>query len=136
MLNKNINFRNNVSAADYVFVDLDSLKIVIRNLLDNAIKFSQENGTISIYTRPSTEDFCYLVIEDTGAGMNETMRHELLKDTVLLSRKKNDDAIGTGLGLQLCKSMIHKNGGKLEIESEENVGTKMIIALPKFKNHG
>ena len=136
MLNKNINFRNNVSAADYVFVDLDSLKIVIRNLLDNAIKFSQENGTILIYTLSSTEDFCYLVIEDTGSGMNETMRHELLKDTVLLSRKKNDDAIGTGLGLQLCKSMIHKNGGKLEIESEENVGTKMIIALPKFKNHG
>jgi len=136
MLNKNINFKNNVSAAEYVFADLDSLKIVIRNLLDNAIKFSQENGTISIYTRPSSEDFCYLVIEDTGSGMNETTRKELLKDTVLLSRKKNDDAIGTGLGLQLCKSMIYKNGGKLEIESEENVGTKMIIALPKFKNHG
>jgi signal transduction histidine kinase len=136
MLNKNINFENNVSTADYVFADLDSLKIVIRNLLDNAIKFSQENGTILIYTRPSSEDFCYLVIEDTGSGMNEAMRQELLKDTVLLSRKKNDDAIGTGLGLQLCKSMISKNGGKLEIESEENVGTKMIIALPKFKNHG
>ena len=136
MLNKNISFKNNVSAAEYVFADLDSLKIVIRNLLDNAIKFSQENGTISIYTRPSTEDFCYLVIEDTGSGMTEVMRQELLKDTVLLSRKKNDDAIGTGLGLQLCKSMIYKNGGKLEIESEENVGTKMIIALPKFKNHG
>nr|WP_294925671.1 ATP-binding protein [uncultured Flavobacterium sp.] len=136
MLNKNINFKNKVSTADYVFADLDSLKIVIRNLLDNAIKFSQENGTISIYTRPSSEDFCYLVIEDNGSGMNDTTRQELLKDTVLLSRKKNDDAIGTGLGLQLCKSMIYKNGGKLEIESEENVGTKMIIALPKFKNHG
>lgn len=136
MLNKNINFKNNVLAADYVIADLDSLKIVIRNLLDNAIKFSQENGTISIYTRPSSEDFCYLVIEDTGSGMTESTRQELLKDTVLLSRKKNDDAIGTGLGLQLCKSMIYKNGGKLEIESEENVGTKMIIALPKFKNHG
>jgi signal transduction histidine kinase len=136
MLNKNIDFRNNVSSSDYVFADLDSLKIVIRNLLDNAIKFSQENGTISIYTRPSSEDFYYLVIEDTGSGMSEITRKELLKDTVLLSRKKNDDAIGTGLGLQLCKSMIYKNGGKLEIESEENVGTKMIIALPKFKNHG
>ncbi|MDR7208887.1 ATP-binding protein [Flavobacterium piscis] len=136
MLNKNINFKNDVAVADYVFADLDSLKIVIRNLLDNAIKFSQENGTISIYTRPSSEDFCYLVIEDTGLGMNASTREELLKDTILLSRKKNDDAIGTGLGLQLCKSMIHKNGGKLDIESEENVGTKIIIALPKFKNHG
>jgi signal transduction histidine kinase len=90
---------------------------------------------LSIHVLPS-EDFCYLVIEDTGSGMSNSIREELLKDTVLLSRKKNDDAIGTGLGLQLCKSMIHKNEGKLDIESEENIGTKIIIALPKFKNHG
>ena len=136
MLNANINFKSDVSKVDYVFADMDSLKIIIRNMLDNAIKFSKENGIISIYTRPSSEEFCYLVIEDTGLGMNETTRQELLKETVLLSKKKNDDIIGTGLGMQLCKSLIRKNGGKLEIESEENVGTKMIIILPKFKNHG
>lgn len=136
MLNKNINFKNDVSGSDYVFADMDSLKIVIRNFLDNAIKFSSENGSISIYSRPSSEDFCYLVIEDNGLGMNKSTREELLKETVLLSKKKNDDIIGTGLGMQLCKNMINKNGGKLEIESEENVGTKIIIALPKFKNNG
>ncbi|MCV9930329.1 ATP-binding protein [Flavobacterium sp. LS1R49] len=136
MLNKNINYENRVSKTDYVFADLDSLKIIIRNLLDNAIKFSKENGTISIYTRTSSDDFCYLVIEDTGLGMSASTQEELLKETVLLSKKKNDDAIGTGLGMQLCKSLIHKNGGKLEIESEENVGTKIIIVLQKFKDHG
>ncbi|MBF4517514.1 tetratricopeptide repeat protein [Flavobacterium sp. ANB] len=136
MLNKNINYKNNVAASDYVFADMDSLKIIIRNLLDNAIKFSQENGTISIYTRPSSDDFCFLVIEDTGSGMNAATKKELLKETVLLSKKKNDENIGTGLGMQLCKSMIHKNGGKLDIESEENVGTKIIIALQKIKNNG
>lgn len=136
MLNENINFKSDVSKTDYVFADMDSLKIIIRNMLDNAIKFSKENGTISIYSRPSSEEFCYLVIEDTGLGMNEATRQELLKETVLLSKKKNDDIIGTGLGMQLCKSLIRKNGGKLEIESEENVGTKIIIILPKFKNHG
>ncbi|MEZ0130986.1 sensor histidine kinase [Flavobacterium sp. LBUM151] len=136
MLNENINFKSDVSKTDYVSADMDSLKIIIRNMLDNAIKFSKENGTISIYSRPSSEEFCYLVIEDTGLGMNEATRQELLKETVLLSKKKNDDIIGTGLGMQLCKSLIRKNGGKLEIESEENVGTKIIIILPKFKNHG
>ncbi|WP_229684285.1 tetratricopeptide repeat-containing sensor histidine kinase [Flavobacterium limi] len=136
MFNKNINFRNDVVAADHVFADLDSLKIIIRNFLDNAIKFSKENGTISIYTRPSSEEFCYLVIEDTGLGMKESTRKELLKETILLSKKQNDDIIGTGLGMQLCKSLIRKNEGKLDIESEENVGTRIIIALPKFKNHG
>jgi len=136
MLNKNIDFKSNVSASDYVFADLDSLKIIIRNFLDNAIKFSKENGTISIYSRSASEDFCYLVIEDTGLGMNEATRKELLKETILLSKKQNDDIIGTGLGMQLCKSLIRKNEGKLDIESEENVGTRIIIALPKFKNHG
>ncbi len=136
MLNKNIDFKSNVSASDYVFADLDSLKIIIRNFLDNAIKFSKENGTISIYSRSASEDFCYLVIEDTGLGMNEATRKELLKETILLSKKQNDDIIGTGLGMQLCKSLIRKNEGKLDIESEENVGTRVIIALPKFKNHG
>ena len=136
MLNKNIEFKSNVSALDYVFADLDSLKIIIRNFLDNAIKFTPENGTISIYTRPSSEEFCYLVIEDTGLGMNETTRKELLKETILLSKKQNDDIIGTGLGMQLCKSLIRKNEGKLDIESKENVGTRIIIALPKFKDYG
>jgi signal transduction histidine kinase len=136
MLNKNLDFKSNVNSSDYVFADMDSVKITIRNFLDNAIKFSKENGSISIYSKPSTEEFCYLVIEDTGLGMNNATREELLKDTVLLSKKKNDDIIGTGLGLQLCKSMIYKNGGKLDIESEEGVGTKIIIALQKFKNHG
>jgi signal transduction histidine kinase len=136
MLNKNINFKNDVSSTDNVFADLDSLKIIIRNLLDNAIKFTHENGTISIYSRPSSEEYCYLVIEDSGLGMNESTRKELLKETILLSKKQNDDIIGTGLGMQLCKSLIRKNDGKLDIESEENVGTRIIIALPKFKKHG
>ncbi|MNL28269.1 Sensor protein EvgS precursor [compost metagenome] len=77
-----------------------------------------------------------MVVEDTGIGMNKSVQEELLKETILLSKKKNDDTIGTGLGMQLCKSLIRKNGGKLEIESEENVGTKIIIILPKFENHG
>ncbi|OUL61266.1 histidine kinase [Flavobacterium sp. AJR] len=136
MINRNISFENRVSTTDYVFADMDSLKIIIRNILDNAIKFTNDNGKISIYTRDSDDDFCYLVVEDTGLGMSASTQEELLKKTALLSKKKNDDTIGTGLGMQLCKSMIYKNGGRLEIESEENVGTKIIIVLQKFKNHG
>ncbi|MCC9071632.1 tetratricopeptide repeat-containing sensor histidine kinase [Flavobacterium sp. F-65] len=136
MLNKNIHFENKVATSDFVFADMDSLKIIIRNVLDNAIKFSKENGRISIYSRPSDEDFCYLVIEDTGVGMNLETKEALLRKTVLLSKKKNDDGIGTGLGMQLCKSMILKNGGRFEIESEENIGTKIIIILPKVKKNG
>ncbi|MEO8515545.1 MAG: HAMP domain-containing sensor histidine kinase, partial [Flavobacterium sp.] len=136
MVDKNIQFENKVSKSALVFVDQESLKMTLRNLLDNAIKFSNEEDSITVYTRDANDDYWELVIEDSGLGMNEATRQELLKETVLLSKKKNEDIVGTGLGLQLCKSMIKKNGGKFMIESEEGKGTKMIVSLPKTQKNG
>jgi signal transduction histidine kinase len=56
-------------------------------LLDNAIKFSSQDG-IKLYSQNVDPDFCDLVIEDSGLGMDESTRQELLKETVLLSRRK------------------------------------------------
>ncbi|MCF2873568.1 MULTISPECIES: tetratricopeptide repeat-containing sensor histidine kinase [unclassified Tenacibaculum] len=131
LLEKELSLENTVSKKDIVFADQESLKIVLRNLLDNAIKFSKPNGSIKIYSQNSSDDFCDLIIEDTGLGMSEATRLELLKDTALLHKKEHEDVIGTGLGLQLCKSMIRKNNGKFDIESELGKGTKMIVSLPK-----
>ncbi|CAI2766420.1 tetratricopeptide repeat-containing sensor histidine kinase [Flavobacterium collinsii] len=132
LLDKTITFENLVSKNSFIFVDLDSLKIVLRNLLDNAIKFSNENGKISFYTRETNPDFCDLILEDNGIGMSpETIRELLTDNTSLLAKKNNSEIIGTGLGLQLCKQMIKKNGGTLAIESELNIGTKMILTFPK-----
>ncbi|MDO7173079.1 tetratricopeptide repeat protein [Mariniflexile sp. AS56] len=131
MQEKNIQFDNSVLKSEVVFADQESLKIVLRNLLDNAIKFSKPNGSIKIYTRSTTDAFCDLVIEDSGLGMSEITRLELLKETGMLSKKEHEDVIGTGLGLQLCKSMIKINKGEFSIESELEKGAKMIVSLPK-----
>ncbi|MES2575906.1 MAG: ATP-binding protein [Bacteroidota bacterium] len=136
LLDKSITFENTVSKNSFIFVDLDSLKIVLRNLLDNAIKFSNENGKIRFYTLETSTDFCQLIIEDTGLGMSQNTINELLKDSELLAKKSNSEIIGTGLGLQLCKQMIKKNGGNLAIESELNRGTKMILSFPKTEQNG
>lgn len=131
LTDKAITFENSVSKSCFIFVDLDSLKIVLRNLLDNAIKFSNENGKINFYTEESNPDSWTLIIEDNGIGMNENTVKELLADNALLAKKNNSEIIGTGLGLQLCKQMIKKNGGTLAIESELHKGTKMILTFPK-----
>nr|WP_233173145.1 ATP-binding protein [Flavobacterium sp. ASV13] len=131
LLDKEITFENLVSRNTFIFVDLDSLKIVLRNLLDNAIKFSNQNGQIKFYSQDTNESFCQLIIEDTGIGMTENTIKELLTDSELLAKKANSEIIGTGLGLQLCKQMIQKNSGTLTIESEINKGTKMILTFPK-----
>jgi len=136
LLDKSIAFENAVSKNSFIFVDLDSLKIVLRNLLDNAIKFSPENSKISFYTVDTNTNFCQLVIQDSGLGMNQNTIKELLEDNELLAKKSNSEIIGTGLGMQLCKQMIKKNGGTLAIESELNKGTKMILSLPKTEQNG
>lgn len=133
---KQITFTNTVSKSDKIYADQESLKIVLRNIIDNAIKFSETGGTLSIYSKSKDEVFCDLIIEDNGLGMSEATRLELLKETSLLSKKENENIIGTGLGIQLCKSMIKKNHGKFNIESELGKGTKMIVSLPKLPQNG
>lgn len=131
LLEKTIAFENEVSKNCFIFVDLDSLKIILRNLLDNAIKFSPEHSSIRFYSRDTQSEFHQLIIEDQGIGMRPETIAELLEDNELLAKKSNSEIIGTGLGMQLCKQMIKKNGGILAIESELNKGTKMILSFPK-----
>ncbi|MFC4391776.1 tetratricopeptide repeat-containing sensor histidine kinase [Flavobacterium quisquiliarum] len=136
LLDKSITFENSVSKNIFLFVDLDSFKIVFRNLLDNAIKFSKQNGTITFSTNEIDSDFCEIIMEDTGIGMNQNTINELLQEGELLTKKSDSEIIGTGLGLQLCKQMIKKNNGTFKIESELNKGTKIIVTFPKMKQNG
>ncbi len=136
LLDKSITFENLVSKNCFIFVDLDSLKIVLRNLLDNAIKFSNEKGKISIFAQETNPDYCQLVLEDTGFGMDEKTIQEILKDDELLAKKGKSETIGTGLGMQLCKQMVKKNGGIIQIESALHKGTKIMLTFPKTEQNG
>ncbi len=136
LLEKTIAFENEVSKNCFIFVDLDSLKIILRNLLDNAIKFSPENSSIRFYSLDTPSEFHQFIIEDQGIGMRPETIAELLEDNELLAKKSNSEIIGTGLGMQLCKQMIKKNGGTLAIESELNKGTKIILKFPKTEQNG
>lgn len=133
---KNIELNINIDKSIFVFMDLDSFKIILRNMLDNAIKFTNEKGTISIYSEKPNSEFIKLIIEDTGIGMTNEVVEELLLESTKLSKKNNKEIIGTGLGMQLCKSMLAKNGGKIDIESKIGVGTKFILFLPKENSNG
>lgn len=129
IIDKRIVFENNVPDTVRVFVDLDSIKIVFRNLLDNAIKFSSAEDTISVYIAGIYDGFCQLVFEDTGEGMNRQTRDALLNETFTIAKNNDTNHSGAGLGMQLCKSSVLKNGGRLSVESEVNVGTKIILSL-------
>ncbi|WP_299210267.1 ATP-binding protein [uncultured Dokdonia sp.] len=136
LLEKKIHLENAVLKSDKVYADQESLKIILRNIIDNAIKFSNPEDTIKIYTQATREGYCDLVIEDTGIGMSEATRQNLLKETIVTSEKENKEIIGSGLGMQLCKSMIKKNHGEFFIESTLGKGTKMIVSLAKIAPNG
>ena len=132
LIEKGLNFENNIAISVKIQADQESLKIIFRNLLDNAIKFSNKRGDIKFYTKELDENYVTIILEDTGIGMDETTRLKLQNSTTLIvNERSHKNIIGSGLGLQLCKSMIQKNKGKFSIESQLGKGTKMIVSLPK-----
>ena len=109
--------------ADEVMIDMG-----IRNLVDNAIKFSREGDTISLSVGP-TPDGVLVTISDTGLGIPLEDQHKIFTSisytTTGTSREK-----GSGLGLSLCKEMIDKNGGKIWFDSNPGKGTTFSFTLP------
>lgn len=117
------------------YFDMASMKIVLRNLVDNALKYSPTGAKLHL-AADSDSDHTSLKITDTGCGMDADQVASLFS----LSRDKvKADAQGhrgTGLGMPLCKSFTEQNGGTLSVNSQPGVGTSITIRLPKEKRHG
>ena len=113
--------------ADEVMVDM-----VIRNLVENAIKFSRAGDSVSLSAVTGKEDVL-ITIEDTGQGIPAESQHIIFNSisytTAGTSREK-----GSGLGLSLCKELVEKNGGKIWFESQPGKGTAFRFTLPVARN--
>ncbi|CAL2078885.1 tetratricopeptide repeat-containing sensor histidine kinase [Tenacibaculum sp. 190524A02b] len=114
-----------------VKVDKESIKIVIRNLIDNAVKYMGESGNIAVNTGIHSDSIAFISIEDTGMGISPK-RLEKINALQNLSIDKIDRSKGVGLGLLLCQTLIKKNQGSLVFESEVGKGTKITILLPSI----
>ncbi|MDZ7808692.1 MAG: two-component regulator propeller domain-containing protein [Gracilimonas sp.] len=109
--------------------DRNMLKTIFRNLISNAIKFTEPGGIVSLHI--SQEDsFLVIKVKDDGIGMEKDMMEKLLHNDSNDSREGTQNEKGSGLGLQICKEMIALHDGKLEIESEVGKGTSFIVKLP------
>jgi signal transduction histidine kinase len=111
-------------------VDKESLKIVLRNLLDNAIKYTKNEGKITITSGNHATDKCFVEIKDTGVGIPQEILAKInsLHD---ITTDKIDRSKGVGLGLLLCHTLIKKNNGQILFDSEPRKGTSIKIVLPK-----
>lgn len=109
-------------------VDVNSLKIVLRNLIDNAIKYTPPKGLIVVSARVENLR-CIIAVRDTGRGMSAEMIKAILMGGGSRIQTDNFGRRSTGLGFSLVKDLVGKNGGELEISSEEGRGTEVIIVL-------
>ncbi len=126
---KKIQIEINVPENLTAWVDRNALLTILRNLLDNAMKYSNEGGTVQLKAR-SDNGKIEISIKDDGVGMPE----EKIKDLFVLKRGKSKKGTanekGTGLGLHLVHELINMNKGDILVKSELNKGTEFIIILP------
>ena len=112
-----------------VFADKRMLNMILRNLISNAIKFS-EQGEIKIEARQQSA-MCEISIADQGVGISEDRLDLLFSPTAKeISTEGTSGELGTGLGLLLCKDFVLRHGGKIWVESEVNKGSTFIFSLP------
>ena len=123
-----------------VFADVHFLETVIRNLVSNALKFTQKGGKITISAKTSGNDFVEVSIRDTGIGMDRDLISKLFKLNEQTNRKGTEGEPTTGLGLLLCKEFVEKHGGKIWAESEaksktDGKGSIFYFTIPRGPEH-
>ncbi len=112
--------------------DRNTILTVFRNLVSNAIKFTNNSGKIVISSRVY-DSYVEVLVKDSGIGIAEEDLEKLFKLEVDTSTIGNSVEKGTGLGLILCKEFVELNNGKIYAESDLNIGTTFIFTLPKEK---
>ena len=125
---------NNQIAQDTIaYADPKMVYAVFRNLLSNALKFTNTGGTITVSAR-SHGDTVEIAVTDTGIGMSQEQREKLFRIDVKSSTPGTASEEGTGLGLILCKELIEKNGGEIGVESEPGKGSTFRFTLSIHNN--
>jgi signal transduction histidine kinase len=126
---KNIAIHNMVSSDLVLNVDKAMIQTVLRNLISNAIKFTNAGGEIWLTYREDKE-YYYVEVQDNGVGMPAGILRTLFTNSTI-SMAGTENEVGTGLGLSICKEFISKQDGDLRVKSEENKGSVFSIVLPK-----
>ena len=126
---RKVSLRNEVPPGTLVYADARRLEQMLTNLIDNGIKFSRENGTVSISYRSGVRD--QILVQDTGDGIPAQHLERLFERFYRVDRARSRELGGTGLGLAIVKHLALLHGGEVTVESELGKGSTFTIHLPK-----
>ena len=133
-IGKDISISQNKLDDTEVYADKDMLKTLLRNLISNAIKFTNPGGNISVSAKKEQSQV-EIAVSDNGVGMNEETINKLFSIETNNTSIGTADEKGSGLGLILCKELVEKQGGKIWVESELGKGSIFKFILPMNKIH-
>ena len=126
---KKIHFKANIPEDIEVFADKNMVRVILRNLISNAIKFTRNGGYIAVILKSGEAGTSVLEVSDDGIGMSEEKLQEIFefRSSEINGGGKNE---GTGLGLLLCKEFAEMLGGDIEVASRLGEGTVFTVYLP------
>lgn len=131
---KDISLVNNITDSTFIYADPNMIDTILRNLVSNAIKFTPQNGFVSISANVENESVV-IKVKDNGIGMSSEDQHKLFRLDVHHTTKGTYNEKGTGLGLLLCKEFVEKHEGTIEVKSEIGEGSTFIIRIPLNKTN-
>lgn len=114
----------------HIMADANMLSTVFRNLISNAIKYSEKDGEINVNINESGHSVT-ISIKDSGIGMTPEIKDQLFDKENRPQRRGTLSEKGTGLGLLLCKDLVEAHNGTITVISEEYKGSEFIVSLPK-----
>jgi signal transduction histidine kinase/Tfp pilus assembly protein PilF len=127
---KQVTMFTKVTTPAMAFADKATVDIVIRNLMNNAIKFSRAGDQLSLSV-VDQEKFVKVTVKDTGQGIPIDRQAKLFSGVTGFSTPGTSNEKGTGLGLTLCKELVEKNGGRIWVESEPGKGSSFMFTIPR-----
>jgi signal transduction histidine kinase len=128
--NKHVTMINRVPETAIGYADSNTINLVIRNLITNAIKFTNDGGEIIVAAEEKATELL-VSVKDNGIGMPEDIQKKLFDKVNPYSTRGTANEKGTGLGLILCKEFVEKNGGRIWVESNNDKGSTFWFTLPK-----
>jgi two-component system sensor histidine kinase/response regulator len=126
---KGITLIDSVAEDVVASADPNSIRIVIRNLITNAIKFSREGDTIEIAAERGDSENYVITVKDTGTGMSEDQLKKLFKSKVN-SKAGTQNESGTGMGMLFCKDLVERCSGRIWVNSKQGEGTAFSFTVP------
>ncbi len=130
-ISKNIKLEFDSDETYQLFVDKNTASTILRNLVNNAIKFTRFGGFVKVTAEKNAENkHCKITVVDNGVGIPEDKLESLFNLDETKSTKGTSGETGLGLGLQLVYEFVQLNNGKLEVKSKPDEGTTFTIYLP------